>query len=366
MTTEIDLRLAYRELVRQALSRDELLLTMRPDVRQSWRGRMFLPIVGAALATIAAVLAVLVVVRARANRHSGPAGPGARPTFPTEYWFGPASMPGYTLTSLGLSAADQYATYQRTGARGTATSVTLIGIQPTQQQLAAITGLTPVQVGAANGHSGALSKAGLAPTGQAVFWPLDANRWIAITTNSDDANGLAALAQSVRPTTDDHVALVKIGYLPANLRFAYTAQYLHQQQMLAPDGTVGTGYRTLSFIARGFSIRAHSTLDIVSVIDPFVNLASATIDDLPTFNKGPWQKTTVAGHLAWVAPHDVLIQWGSVQIGVSSSRVTGDNSTPVLSKTELLKIAAGLTVADSNAVGHGYPLATAVPDSAFD
>jgi hypothetical protein len=74
----------------------------------------------------------------------------------------------------------------------------------------------------------------------------------------------------------------------------------------------------------------------------------------------------VAGHLAWVAPHDVLIQWGSVQIGVSSSRVTGDNSTPLLSKTELLKIAAGLTVADSNAVGHGYPLATAVPDSAFD
>jgi hypothetical protein len=55
-----------------------------------------------------------------------------------------------------------------------------------------------------------------------------------------------------------------------------------------------------------------------------------------------------------------------VQIGVSSSRVTGDNSTPLLGKTELLKIAAGLTVADSNAVGHGYPLATAVPDSAFD
>src|SRR6478609_8691999 len=106
MTTEIDLRLAYRELIRQALSRDELLRTMRPDVRRSWRRRMFLPIVGVALATIAAVLAVLVVVRARANRHSGPAGPGARPTFPTEYWFGPASMPGYTLTSLGLSAAD--------------------------------------------------------------------------------------------------------------------------------------------------------------------------------------------------------------------------------------------------------------------
>ena len=153
MTTEIDLRLAYRELVRQALSRDGLLLTMRPDLRQSWRRRMFLLIVGAALATIAAVLAVLVVVRARANMHSGPAGPGAPPTFPTEYWFGPASMLGYTLTSLGLSAADQYATYQRTGARGTATSVTLIGIEPTAQQLAAITGLTPVQVGAAHGHS---------------------------------------------------------------------------------------------------------------------------------------------------------------------------------------------------------------------
>jgi len=102
MTTETDLRLAYRELVRQALSRDELLLTMRPNVRQSWRRRMFLPILGAALATIAAVLAVLVVVRARANRHSGPAGPGAPLAFPTEYWFGPASLPGYPLTSVGL------------------------------------------------------------------------------------------------------------------------------------------------------------------------------------------------------------------------------------------------------------------------
>jgi hypothetical protein len=159
---------------------------------------------------------------------------------------------------------------------------------------------------------------------------------------------------------------VKIGYLPTNLRFGGTAQYLHQQQMLAPDGTLGTGYRTLSFIARGFSIHAHSTLDIVSVIEPFVNLATATVDDLPTFNNGPWQKSTVAGHLACVAPHDVLIQWGSVQIGISSSRTTGDTSTPLLSKTVLLKIAAGLTVADSNTVGHGYSLATAVPDTAFD
>ena len=73
--------------------------------------------------------------------------------------------------------------------------MTLIGIQPTQQQLAAITALTPVQVGAANGRSGALSDAGLAPTGRAVFWPLDGNRWIGITKYSDDANGLAVLVQ---------------------------------------------------------------------------------------------------------------------------------------------------------------------------
>jgi len=99
------------------------------------------------------------------------------------------------LPQWGLSAAGQYATYHQTGAHGTVTSVTLIGIQPTQQQLAAITALTPVQVGAANGRSGALSDAGLAPTGRAVFWPLDGNRWIGITKYSDDANGLAVLVQ---------------------------------------------------------------------------------------------------------------------------------------------------------------------------
>jgi hypothetical protein len=320
------------------------------------------------VATIAAVLAILLVVRPDGSPNPRPAGPGGPPTFPTDYWFGPASLPGYTLTSIGLSATGQSATYERTAATGTATSVALTGLHPTPQELAAITALPTVQIGAVQGHYGdtrALGKAGPGPDQQAMSWPLDAHRWIAITANSAGSTELAALARSVRPITDDHVALVKISYLPAHLRFTYTAQYLHQQQMLSPDGTVGTGYRTLAFTARGLSINAHTTLDIVSVLDPFVDLTRAAIDDLPTFNNGPWEKTTVAGHVAWVAPHDVLIQWGTVQIGVSSSQTTGDTSTPLLSKTELLKIAAGLTVADSNAVGHGYPLATAVPANAF-
>jgi len=166
VTTERDLRQAYRDLVRHAPSREELVLTP-PDVTQPRHPRRFLLITATAVATIAAVLAILLVVRPDGSPNPRPAGPGGPPTFPTDYWFGPASLPGYTLTSIGLSATGQSATYERTAVTGTATSVALTGLQPTPQELAAITALPTVQIGAAQGHYGdtrALGKAGPART----------------------------------------------------------------------------------------------------------------------------------------------------------------------------------------------------------
>jgi hypothetical protein len=377
MTTETDLRQSYRHLVQQAPSREELALRPPSGRRPARRHGGLLPVATAAIAVSAVILAVLLVVRPGSSTTGdgsrpgpGPAGPGAPPTFPTQYWFGPASLPGYTVTTLQLDAHSQSATYLYNGATDPAASVTLTGFAPTAQQLSAITALTPIPVGRAHGYYGeprVLTNVPLDRGTPAIFWPLDRHRWIALSKNGAGTSQLLTLANSVRPTVDDRVAFVQIGYLPNNLRFSYTAQYLNQKQMLSPDGTVGTGYRTLSFTDRGLGINAHSTLDIVSVIDPFVNLTTATVDDLPSFNifSGPWQKTTVAGHLAWVGPHDVLIKWGSIQVGVASSRTDGDTSTPLLGKAELLKIAASLTVTDSNAVGHGYALASAFPTSAF-
>ena len=33
---------------------------------------------------------------------------------------------------------------------------------------------------------------------------------------------------------------------------------------------------------------------------------------------GPWHKTTIDGHLAWESPRDVIVQWGAVQVGIST------------------------------------------------
>jgi hypothetical protein len=85
------------------------------------------------------------------------------------------------------------------------------------------------------------------------------------------------MASTLRSTVDRNVAVVKVGYLPKNLRFDYAAQYVNQGNMISPDGTTGTGYRTLSFIDRSVVSDKHSTLDIVSVIQPFTKLADATL-----------------------------------------------------------------------------------------
>jgi hypothetical protein len=379
---EDDLRDLFRDLVDAAPHHSDLSLT--PEDRRRRTPRPVLAIAAAVIAVIAVAVAALTLARTATHPNSRrPTAPATQPLGPTQassgprpltssatsYWFGPKTLPGYSLTTLSMSLDNQQAAYQQPG--GT-TVASLTGFVPTATQRATVAALPAVRVGSVTGHIGTVSaRTGLeiSPSEPIVAWPVTAGRWVALSASSGQhplaRATLIALANKTVLVSDDHVAVATLSYLPTQLRFTYTATYLNQDVMLSPDGTVGSGYRTLSFTDRGFSRNAHSTLDIVSVIEPTVNLATATVDDLPTFDNGPWRKTTVRGHLAWVAPHDVLIEWGPVQIGVASTRTTGDSSTPLLSQDELLKIAAGLTVADSNAVDHGFPLARAVPATAL-
>lgn len=135
--------------------------------------------------------------------------------------------------------------------------------------------------------------------------------------------------------------------------------YQHQGLMASPDLYTGTGYRSESFVDR--RSEDGGRFDIVSVYHPFQSLASATPKTLPTFDDGPWTRTTVRGHLAWTAPHDVLIQWGQIIIDLVSFRPTGNTSIALVSRKDLLAVANSLTVPASNAVGHGFPLATSLP-----
>src|ERR1700712_3086877 len=107
-------------------------------------------------------------------------------------------------------------------------------------------------------------------------------------------------------------------------------------------------------------------MEIVSVYQPFHPLATATPKTLPSFDNGPWTKTRVRGHLAWTAPHDVIIQWGPIIIDLVSNRPTGNTTTPLVSRGELLKVAAALTAPTSNAVGDGFPLDASLPPGTIE
>ncbi len=102
MTTETDLREAYSHLSRTAPSRTALDLPRRAGVR---RGRLRLVLVAATVLLLALASPVL-VHRLRQDGQSTPQAP-TRATFPTAYFFGPSSLPGYNLDIEGLGADGQ-------------------------------------------------------------------------------------------------------------------------------------------------------------------------------------------------------------------------------------------------------------------
>lgn len=374
MSTESDLREAYQRLVDTALPKETLVLSSTGDRVPARRGAVWQVAltVGAVIAVISTALVIARPWHRGSTAPSVPA-PGRPINYPAEYWFGKSSLPGYVLTDLSLSPTGQQFAYKPAHpANGAPERVSLAAFAPTAADRAAVAGLERVAVGHRTGYYGSLAKVASAQTQTpGLLWPLSSTRWVALSAPATDPSRsavpkpkLVQLAATVTSRVDPHVAQVEVGWLPRSLRFDYAAQYVDRGTMLSPDGTTGTGYRTLSFIDRSVRDDRHSTLDIVSVIDPAVPLDKAKPDQLPGFDNGPWTKTTVRGHLAYVAPHDVLIQWGNVQIGVASTRITGDTSTPLLSKAELLKVANSLTVPSSVDIGQGYPLTTAIPPTA--
>ena len=333
MTTHTDLRDAYAHLSNLAPPRAVLDLPRPESVPRSSRTRRRIRL--ALAAAMVLLLAVASPVLAHLFKQDGrptPAGPTENPTpatFPTAYLFGPSSIAGYDLTVETLSADGQ--TFEFTNVRARA-QVLLGALPATAANNRIYDHGDPVTIG---GHTGFFVVVGRYPKTPTVAWKLSATRWATVSATAGRSQKslskaqLIPVAQSVRAAPDDHAALVVIGHLPDHMRFDGAAVYRNQGTMAAPDLYVGTGYRSESFVDRrpGNLTR----LDIASVYQPFQPLTTATPKTLPRFDNGAVDhKTTVRGHLAWTAPHDVLIQWGPILIDLTSNRPTGNTTIPLV------------------------------------
>jgi hypothetical protein len=89
-------------------------------------------------------------------------------------------------------------------------------------------------------------------------------------------------------------------------------------------------------------------------------VSSGTWSPTPYDPAKQWTQMTIAGHRAFVAAHDVIVDWGGVEVHVTNQDMNFAVK-PVLSHRELIRIAASLTVPPSGTVGNGYPLSKAVP-----
>lgn len=376
MTTQTDLRDAYAHLADLAPTRAVLNLPGPPASRRPsrmrgrkparMRGRMRL-VLAAATVLLLAVASPILVHRLRQDDPPAPAAPIEKPTpatFPTAYFFGPSSIAGYELKIENLNADAQ--SFQFTNAK-THGQVTLGALPATAANNRIYDGGAPVTIGGRKGFFVDVRSEPPAPT---VAWKLSATRWATLSGTKGGSRTsltkaqLIAVARSVRAARDDHAALVVVGHLPAHLRFDGLAVYRDQGTMASPDLYTGTGYRVETFVDRRPGPR--TSFDIVSVYHPFQSLAAATPKTLPTFDNGPWTKTTVHGHLAWTAPHDVLIQWGPVLIDLTSNRPTGNTTDGLVSRKDLLDVAASLTVPASNAIGAGFPLDASLPPGTIE
>ena len=372
MTTQTDLRDAYAHLADLAPTRAVLDLAQPAQVQRP--GRMPRPLRGrlrlalaAATVLLLAVASPVLVHRLKQDGQSTPGGPVDHPstaTFPTAYIFGPSSLAGYHLSTESLSVDAQTFTFTNVS---THAQILLSALPATATNNGIYDGGDPVMIG---GRAGFFVVMWGEPKTPTVAWKLSATRWATVSgTKAGSQKSLTkaqllAAASSVREARDDHAALVVVGHLPGHMRFDGAAVYRDQGTMAAPDLYTGTGYRSETFVDR----RSHnaSSFDIISIYQPFQSLTTATPKTLPAFDNGPWTRTTIRGHLAWTAPHDVLIQWGPILIDLTSTRPTGNTSIALVSRQDLLDVAASLTVPASNAIGAGFPLSTSLPPKTLE
>jgi hypothetical protein len=338
----------------------------------------------------------------------------SQPRWPDSYSFGPDSLPGYTLSRTdtqiqpGTPAAST--TYTYTNAKRSTNLQATLTLLPASK-LGRYREGTPVLVNGRHGYYQAgstsppsylpppTSARGVpAPTGSpsppplvpplssAIAWPISKDSWAVLTvgvTSFSYVDGklqnpgaiptqaaTIGLAESVRLRESPSVAPVKIGYLPANLELS-SVQQIMEKGVTTFDDRFGNSYRDLMFVDRSADRAQIFTLDVGVLVAPQKPLDLKNLPDARTVSSGTWSPTpydpakqwtqmTIAGHRAFVAAHDVIVDWGGVEVHVTNQDMNFAVK-PVLSHRELIRIAASLTVPPSGTVGNGYPLSKAVP-----
>lgn len=406
-----DLMDAYRDLADHAPTVADLQL-IAPPTPPARRGAT----TRAVLATLVAVIAVaasVVYLRSHVLGKHEPPADVSQPRWPDSYIFGSDSLPGYKMTRSdmqiprGAPAASTTFSYAKQSTNRQAT-LTLLPAS----KLGRYRDGTPVTVNGRPGYYQAGSsslpqprptrptsiQATPAPTGSrssqpplvpplsaAIAWQVSSDSWAVLTAMpasfsfTDDKLQtpvdipskavMVDLAQSVRLRESPTVAPVKVGYLPANLELSSVQQFLDSPVTF--DNRFGSSYRDLMFVDRSVSRSQLFTLDIGVLVAPQKPLELKDLPDARTVASGNWSptsydpakqwtQTTIAGHRAFVSAHTVIVDWGTVEV-----HVTNENFPyavkPVLSRTELIRIAASLTVPTSGRIGNGYPLSRAVP-----
>ena len=415
MRTDEDIRESLRARAEDAAPVDDVLARLlgaerRP--RPTGRMHVNLRVAAASAAVLVVAAATLAIVRHEDRVRHEAAPIGSQPRWPDSYSFGSDSLPGYTLTRTdmqipaGAPAASTTYTYAKRSTNRQAT-LTLVPAS----KLGRYRDGTPVTVNGRHGYYQAGSTSlprpvppasthGVpAPTGtrssrpplvppltSAIAWPISKDSWAVLTvgpTSFSYVDGklqtpggipsqavMVDLAESVLLRESPTVAPVKVGYLPANLELSSVQQFL-ENPVNTFDNRFGRSYRDLMFVDRSASRSRLFSLDVGVLVAPQKPLELKDLPDartVPSGNWSPrpydpakqWTQTTIAGHRAFVSAHDVIVDWGTVEV-----HVTNENFPyavkPVLSQHELIRIAASLTVPPSGTMGNGYPLSQAVP-----
>lgn len=335
----------------------------------------------AAAATVIAVVAGATALISHQRQHRDT---GVRPpSFPTSYVFGAKSVPHHVLTEQELEPDRQRYVYSSTKPH---TYLALCAFVPDQAMRDALSRLPRIQVGSTQGRYTTVgnydgSSTNRTPLDQvfgtipdhpftAVAWPVDSGHWAAVldyasketTQPTPHAPGLAALAATITTVTDEHVAFVKVGYLPTTMRFD-DATIQARQPDISPMTPMmledpGSGWAAMSFtdsaIPPGAPANAAGHVNIVKPLVPSVpDLATASAAQLPE-RMGSWSKTTIHGHAAWVAANAIMLQLAPhLQIAV-----IGDDA---VSPAQIRRIAESLSAPAADLI----PLGRALPASAL-
>jgi hypothetical protein len=411
MSTLPDLMDTYRDLADHAPTVADLHLTM-PPTPPARRGHTTRAVLATLIAVIA-VVASVVYLRSHVFSKSKPEPPAdvSQPPWPDSYNFGSDSLPGYTLTRTdfrgGAPAFSTIYTYVKRSTNRAA----ILTVLPASK-LGRYRDGTPVTVNGRHGYyqAGSSSPPPLparptstpgipAPTGSrssrpplvdplsaAIAWQVSKNGWAVLTATpasykyrdgklqtpavTPSQAVMVDLAESLRLRDSPIIAPVKVGYLPANLELSSAQQDL-DSPVSTFDDRFGRSYRDLMFVDRSMSRSQFFTLDVGVLVAPQKPLELKDLPDariVPPGNWSPtpydpakqWTQTTIAGHRAFVSAHDVIVDWGTVEVHVTNENFP-NAVNPVLSQHELIRIAASLTVPPSGTIGNGYPLSQAVP-----